>query len=150
MRIICEKGFYKFFPQEVGDIKRFEAKTGYSLVQSEDYFTFPVLAALPNFSIVGQPYSGLIVGLKNYAGKREEVMAQNGLTYHVKLKRLLLASSFAGFTKMKYDYSNFIVMGELPQAYFYDDSGLITGFSCVLDLKFMRFKIERFFYSEIN
>lgn len=149
MRIICQKGFYKFFPQEIGDIKRFEAKTGTALIECEDYFTFPVLAALPNFSILGQIYSGVILGLKTYAGKREEVLAQNGLTYHVKLKRLILASTFAGFTKMKYDYSNFIIMNELPQAYFYDDRGLITGFSGILDLNFMRYKIERFFYAEI-
>lgn len=149
MRIICEKGFYKFFPQNIGEIARYQKRFGAELVPCEDYFTFPVLAALPNFSFIGQIYSGTILGLANHAGKKEEVMAANGLTYHVQLKRLILSSTFAGFNKMNYSFSNFIIMNTLPQAYFYDDAGLITGFNGFVDLDFGRFKIERFIYASI-
>lgn len=148
MRIICENGFYKFFPEKIAEVKRFQTKFGVELVECEDYFTFPVLAALPNYSFIGHVYSGVIVGLANYAGKREEVMAANGLTYHIGLKRLILRASFSGFTKLDYVVSNYIFTNTLPQAYFYDNNGLITGFNGFVDVDFMKFKIERFFYPE--
>lgn len=148
MRIICETGFYKFFPETIAEVKRLSTKYGIELVQCEDYFTFPILAALPKFSFVGHPYSGTILGLANHAGKREEVLAANGLTYSVSLNRLLLSSTLV-FNKMNYSYSNYIVMNTLPQAYYYDNTGLITGFSGFVDLDFMKYKIERFFYADL-
>lgn len=149
MRIICENGFYKFFPEKIAEVKRFQTKFGIELVPCEDYFTFPVLAALPKFSFIGHPYSGVILGLANYAGKREEVMAANGLTYHILLRKLILKSTFAGFKKLEYVISNYIFLNTLPQVYYYDDYGLITGFNGFVDVDFMKFKIERFFYAEL-
>ena len=148
MRIICETGFYKFFPEKIAQIKRFQTKFGIELVPCEDYFTFPILAALPKFSFIGHPYSGLIVGLANHAGKREEVLAANGLTYSVNLNRLVLASTLV-FKKIDYSYSNFIFSNTLPQVYNYDDNGLITGFNGFVNVDFMKFNIERFIYQSI-
>tara|TARA_R110000851_G_scaffold184676_2_gene334034 strand:- start:891 stop:1334 length:444 start_codon:yes stop_codon:yes gene_type:complete len=147
MRIICRKGFYKFYPQEVGEIRRFQTKYGVVLVESEDYFTFPVLAGLPNYSFVSHPYSGLFLGLVNYAGKKEDVLAQNGYTYYQPTQSLVLKGSFV--KKMDYSFSNFIFMSTLPQAYCYDENGVISGFNGFCDVDFMRFKIERFFYESI-
>ncbi len=147
MRIVCENGFYKFYPDEINEIKRFQTKYGVNLVQCEDYFTFSVLAELPNFSFIGHSYSGFLPGIVNYAGKREEVLAQNGYTYFQATKSLVLKGSF--FQKMKYSFSNYIVMENLPQAFCYDENGVITGFNGFCDVDFMRFKIERFFYASI-
>lgn len=150
MKIICINGFYKFYPENIGDVKRFQIKYGVSLVQCENYFTFETLAKLPNYSFIGHPYSGSIVGLANYAGNRQEVMTANGLSWRLDLKRLILTSSYSGFKKMNYDTGNFIIMTDLPQAYFYDKAGLITGFTAFLDLNFMRYRIEKFYYAEVN
>ena len=147
MRIICRNGFYKFFPQEIGEIRRFETKYGLDLVQCEDYFTFQVLADLPNYSFVAHPYSGVLLGTANYAGSREEVLAANGYTFYQATKGLVLKGSF--LKKMDYEYSNFLFMTTLPQAYCYDLNGIISGFNGFCDVEFMRFKIERFFYESI-
>jgi hypothetical protein len=56
------------------DIRRFSNKYGVELVQCEDYFTFKILAELPNYSFAGHPYGGLVATVY-YAGKREEVIA---------------------------------------------------------------------------
>lgn len=145
MRIICEKGFYKFFPQNISEIARFQNKSGIILVECEDYFTFPTLAALPNYSFTGQPYSGLFLGLKNYAGKREKVMAENGYTFYLKTQTLILKA--AVFDKAKFFESLFIFSDSLPQAYSYDFKGIITGFYGFVDVDIMKFKIERFIYA---
>jgi hypothetical protein len=145
MRIVCENGFYKFFPHYVGDIRRFSNKYGVELVQCEDYFTFKILAELPNYSFAGHPYGGLIATV-NYAGKREEVMAKNGFTYY-QSTQLLAPTTFV--KKMDYSVSNYIVMDSLPQAFNYDVNGVITGFSLILDIDFMKYKIERWFYADI-
>lgn len=149
MRVICENGFYKFYPQEIADIARFEAKYGVDLVECEDYFTFEVLAALPNFSFQGQLYSGISPALVNYAGKREEVMAANGYCYYQKTKSLILASAISD--KLVYYYDNFFIAANLPQAFSldYESKTRITGFSGIIDVAYMRFKIERFFYESI-
>jgi hypothetical protein len=152
MKIICEKGFYKFFPTDIAEVRRFGDKYGVPLVQCDDFFTFEVLAELPNYSIKGQPYSGVILALETWAGKREEVMTANGLTYDQSRKGLTLSSSPSLFTKkMSYDISgNYIVMSNLPQAYFYDNGGLITGFHGWVNVDVMKFNIERFFYAEVD
>lgn len=152
MKIVCEKGFYKFFPTDIAEVRRFGDKYGAPLVQCEDFFTFEILAKLPNYSIKGQPYSGAILALETWAGKREEVMAANHLTYDQSRKSLTLNSSPSLFTKkMIYDIAgNYIVMSNLPQAYFYDNNGVITGFHGWVNIDHMKFMIERFFYPEIE
>jgi len=147
MRIICQNGFYKFFPQEVMDISRFNRKYGVELVECEDYFTFKALAELPNYSFTGHPYSS-ILGTVNYAGKREEVMAENDYTFYQKTQTLVPKNSFIEY--LNYDNSNYIVSEFLPQAYASDKNKTrITGFSGLVDLDFMKYKIERFFYENI-
>lgn len=147
IRIICEKGFYKFFPDSVDEIRRFSTKYGVDLVQCDDFYTFPVLAELPNYSFIGQQYSGLIVGLANYAAKREKVMAANGLAYNQAAKNLTPNVAIIALNRqMNYIFSNNIVIDNLPQAYFRDQNGTITGFHGFVDVNFMKYNIERFFY----
>lgn len=149
MRIICENGFYKFFPDIISELRRFIDKYGVDLVECEDFFTFEVLANLPNFSFIGQNYSGIIPGVVNYAAKREKVMAANGFTYHQAIKGLAPISLFTPANRMDYSFSNYIIMDSLPQAYFSDGGGVITGFNGFVDIDVMKYTIERFFYASI-
>ena len=41
------------------DVARWENKTGATLVECDNYFTFNALADLPNYSLTGHVYSGL-------------------------------------------------------------------------------------------
>lgn len=85
MKLICENGFYKFFPSFVGEIKLWENKNGIRLFKMRDFWTFESLANFPNYSFMGQFVFGIIPALVNYAGSPEEVLAKNKLTYNVKL-----------------------------------------------------------------
>jgi len=146
LRINCEKGFYKFYPQNIAEVARFQVKYGKDLVQVDDYFTFAALASLPNFSFIAHPY-GSLVGLANYAGERAKVMAQNGYAFYQKTQTLILKTAI--FEKANYFQSNYIFSDTLPQAYSYDSKGIITGFVGFVDVDIMKFKIERFFYEGI-
>jgi len=143
MKIICENGFYKFYPLNLADIRRFFEKYGTRLVECEDFYTFEALEALPKFSITGQAYAGLIA-TKTCAGSREEVMAKNLFTYNQSTKSVGPTSLING--KMDYSYSNYFVMSNLPQAFFYDNFGIITGFYGWVNLDFMKFNIDQFNY----
>ncbi len=147
MKIICQNGFYKFYPQNVAEIARFENKSGLELVRCDDYYTFPILAELPNFSFQGQIYSGILPALVNFAGSREEVMAENGYCYNLALDKLALKSLV--FEKANYFESNYIVANSLIQAYSYDSNGKINGFNGFVDVDFMKFKIDQFYYENI-
>lgn len=143
MRVICEKGFYKFYPQQISEVVRFQKKSGYELVPCRDFFTFPLLAELPNFSFIGHEFGGL-VGLANYAGRPEDVMAENGYCFYLATQTLILRA--AVIDRVQYSYGPYIVANQLPQAYSFESKTKITGFSGLADLDYMRFKIERFFY----
>lgn len=129
------------------DIARWETKTGASLVECDDYFTFKTLANLPNYSLLGHSYSGLFLGLKNYAGKREEVMQKNEYCFFLQTQTLILRTAI--FQKANYTKSNYIFTDHLPQAYSFDSNGIIEGFNGFVDMNVMKYKIERFFYEDI-
>ena len=77
MRLNCDNGYYKFFPAYVGEIMIFEIKNGVKLYPVKDYYTFKALAEFPNYSLKGQPITGGITAVVNYAGTPEEVLAKN-------------------------------------------------------------------------
>ena len=143
MKIICENGFYKFYPSNLVDIRRFFEKYGTRLVQCEDFYTFEALANLPKYSIATQPYAGLIA-TKTCSGKREEVMAKNLFTYNQSLKAVAPIASVVG--KIDYSYANYWIMSNLPQAFFYDNFGIIIGFYGWVNLDYMKFNIDQFYY----
>ena len=145
MKILCEKGYYKFYPDNIVELRRFIEKYGVALIQCEDYFTFEPLASLPKFSIAGQFYSGLNFATKTFSGKREEVMAANGYSYNQMTKSLTLIPALLPY-KMDYSFSNYIVMSSLPQAYFRENFGIITGFYGWVNVDIMKYNIERFNY----
>ena len=74
--MICENGFYKFFPSFVGEVKLWETKNGTKLFKMRDFWTFESLANFPNYSFMGQFVFGIIPALVNYAGSPEEALFQ--------------------------------------------------------------------------
>jgi len=143
VKVICENGFYKFYPSNLVDISRFFEKYGLRLMPCEDFYTFEALANLPKYSIAGQPYAGLIA-TKTCSGRREDVMAKNFFTYNQSIKALSPIALVVG--KMDYSYSNYFIMSNLPQAFFYDNFGIITGFYGWVNMDYFKFNIDQFYY----
>lgn len=126
MKIICEFGYYKFYPETPNDLVVFSDTYGVDLVKVEDFYTYPKLASLPDYSIKGQLFGG-IEAIVNYAGKPWQVFQQNKLNYDPESDRITLndITGVVGETQTNYLW---IVVG-IPPAYSeLTNKKVITGF----------------------
>ena len=71
-------------------------------------------------------------------------MAKNLFTYNQSLKAVAPIASVVG--KIDYSYANYWIMSNLPQAFFYDNFGIITGFYGWVNLDYFKFNIDQFYY----
>jgi hypothetical protein len=92
MRLICRHGHYAFFPRTASDISRFSNFYGQELVREGEFYTFPFLKGIQDFSIAALPIKNL-PALKTFEGKPWEVMKENGLVYSLSLKVLVPKAS---------------------------------------------------------
>lgn len=126
MKVICERGYYKFFPEGENEIVAFENIIGRDLVAVGNYYTFAKLADLPDYSIEGQPYGG-IIAKKNFAGRVEDVFYENGLKYNIDDDTIETNDNLAIVGENADNYS-WVVTG-IPQAYAQlSDKTVISGF----------------------
>lgn len=125
MRIICRKGYYKFYPESVNELLLFADKYG-ELVQVKDYYTFPALAQLPDYSIKNQLYGG-IVSLVNYASSPDRVFAQNKLKYDLESGTIKqnITDGKVGEHTTNYVW---VVVGIPPVYAFLENKSVTTGF----------------------
>lgn len=134
MKVICERGYYKFFPETANDVAVFENMTGRALVAVGNYYTFAKLAELPNFSIEGQMYGG-IVSKKNYAGRVEDVFYQNKLKYNIADDTIESNDKLAVIGERVDNYI-WVVSG-IPQAYGQlSDKTVVSGFRGFVDVMY--------------
>ena len=146
MRIFCENGFYKFFPETALDIPIFERKNKVSLTNFDGDYSFSAMKFYPRFSILGQLY-GSLPALATYAGRYADLFKANGFVYSLKLGQVVPKALVALQTVAYTDGAAFMSSGELPQAGALDKKGYpISGFSARCDVEFNWFKIDRFFY----
>lgn len=131
MRVICHKSFYKFYPETANDLLLFEDKFG-KLKAKEDYYTYPALADLPDYSIKNQPYGGVISKI-NYADTAEQVFIQNDLKYDLE-SDTIKQNRVAGLVGERPTNYIWIVVG-IPQAFsLLSDKSIMTGFEGRLNL----------------
>lgn len=148
MKLICENGFYKFFPTFVGEILLWERKNGIKLFNAGNWWTFESLKYFPNYSLKGQLLCGIIPAIVNYAGKPEDVLAKNKLTYNVKVGRIT-PRALVALQRLNYAQGAFLTFPSLPQAFALDQNlQQITGFEAFVDVRLGQYKIERFFYED--
>lgn len=146
MRIFCENGFYKFFPETALDLPIFERKNKVSLIEFDGAYSFSAMKVYPRFSILGQLY-GSLPALATYAGRYADLFKANGFVYSLALGQVVPKALVALQTVAYTDGSAFMSAGELPQAGALDKKGYpISGFSARCEVEFNWFKIDRFFY----
>lgn len=149
MKLIVKKGYYKFYPDFVGEIKLWENKNGVKLYPERDFWTFSQLKDIPNYSFTGHLLTGLNIATSNYTGLPEDVLDKNKLTYNVSLgtitPRLLV-----NIQRLNYSNGAFMSCKQLPQIYALDDLlRIVTGFEAFIDVKLNMYKFERLFYEDI-
>ena len=141
MKVICEHGYYKFFPEYANEVAIFENITGRELVAVGNYYTFAKLAILPDYSIEGQDYGG-IIAKKNYAGRVEDVFFENELKYNVQDDTIELNDNLT-IVGEKVDNYAWIVTG-IPQAYAQlNDKTVITGFQGFVNVMYNYTTVNR-------
>lgn len=141
MKVICEHGYYKFFPEFANEVVLFENMTGRSLVKVGDYYTFAKLSELENYSIEGQNYGG-IKAIKNYSGKIEDVFYENQLKYNIE-DDTIESNDNLTIVGERVDGYVWVVTG-IPQAYAQlEDRTVITGFQGFVNVMYNYTTVSR-------
>lgn len=149
MKLIIDKGFYKFYPTFVGEVKLWENKTGVRLYPCRDFWTFETLVNFPNYSFKGQPLYGGFSGVVNFAGLPEEVMSKNKLTYNTK-KGKITKRADAEIQNLDYATGAYMTFPIIPQCFALDhDKEVVTGLEVYVDVRLGTYKVERLFYEDI-
>ena len=95
MKIVCEHGFYKFYPANRNEV--YDWNTLYpdnKLYHERDYYTFDALLEAQNYSIAGLPYLAF-VALATVEGRPEDVFRANLITYDFRLDSISLLAANA-------------------------------------------------------
>lgn len=146
MRVTCQNGFYKFYPDYIGELKLYTSKQGFNLVAEGDYYTFPSLKALPDYSFIGWPI-GNALGKVNFAGSKWDVMEKNGLVYSPKLG--VVDKILNVGTQEVINGSAITYTLTLPLAGRFIGLQRIKGFTGFWFMDYNRYQIERFEYESI-
>jgi hypothetical protein len=80
MKIECINGYYKFYPATAAQIALMESIYGVELVKMNGFHTFEHLSKVGDYSIAGATIDGITYN-KTYAGKPEDVLLENKLTF---------------------------------------------------------------------
>lgn len=147
MRLICERGFYKFYPEYTGEVKLFQRKFDFSLYPCRDFFTFKELADFPNYSLIGHRIKGTLqIGIVNYSGRPEDVLSENLLTYAPALGQIVNIA-LANINTISYSENDaYMTMSQIPQAFArINPLKVASGFSGFANVKNGKVSIERFF-----
>lgn len=127
MKINCENGFYKFYPEGSEELNIFADRFGVELVRMGDFFTFPALAALPDYSIEGQLFGGIVASI-NYAAAPWVVFARNRLKYDLENGIIISSDKIDTVGERSTGY-NWVVTGIVPAFAQLNDKTIISGFN---------------------
>lgn len=148
MKLIAKQGYYKFYPEFIGEVKLWENANGVKLYQERDFWTFSQLKELPNYSFIGHRIAGLNIAIVNYAGLPEEVLSKNKLTYCVSLGTIVPRATMV-LKQITISQGAYMSCKGLPQLYALSGLEQIEGFEAFIDVRLNRYKIERFFDEDI-
>lgn len=131
MQLKVDNGYYKFYPIASHELDLMKA-AGFDVVKKGDYFTFPFLAALPEYSIESIDYSGINANM-TYSGTVDLVLLNNKFVYDIESESLKNLASLSG--TVDYTQSDIIYFNGLPQAgCFMQGNKRLKGFSGYWDL----------------
>lgn len=149
MRIDCENGFYRLYPEGSNELLLLSTLYGSELVNSGDFYTFAYLRDLPTYSIEGLKY-GDIVAQKTYAGRKEDVFLLNSTVYDLatgKIKDRLLITQDISSQAWEAQGGTWSFHG-IPQAGSFLKNKRLKSFFGWLDLNLGQMSCERVIFYE--
>lgn len=87
MRILCRHGHYAFYPDYASELAEFCQHFEITLEREDDFYTFPQLIGLADYSLKTLVYKDL-PATKTFEGKPWEVMRENGFVFNLSLNKL--------------------------------------------------------------
>lgn len=133
MKVLCENGYYKFYTDGVNELIQFADIFGQELIKVGDFYTFPKLAELPDYSIEGASYGSEVTAIATYAGDYSDVFGKNKLKYDIEKDKIVTNTETSVVGEKKNNYT-WVVTG-IPQAYGQlQDKQRIIGFEGFIDL----------------
>lgn len=89
MKVKCQHGFFKYYPDGREELRTFQRLFRIELVREADYFTFKALAGLPRYSLQGSLYKSS-PALVTFEGREAaDVMRENGFIYHLQTEQII-------------------------------------------------------------
>lgn len=92
MRVLCRHGHYAFFPRYASEIAEFCRTLEITLVRENDYYTFPALKGLSDYSIKTVIYKD-IPAIITFEGTPWEILKQNKFVYNLGLGKVVPLAS---------------------------------------------------------
>lgn len=93
MKVICRHGHFAFYPTDKDELVRLQRLLKTVLFSVDDYYTFPTLAALNNWSLAGLPF-GNLPALTTFCGRDPwDVMKANGFVFSLATMTLVPVAS---------------------------------------------------------
>lgn len=111
MRILCRHGHFAFYQGYPGEMAEFMDYWKVELERSGEFYTFPLLAKAPKYSIQGKPYLGLPAKV-TFEGEPWEVLRENGFVFSVALKRLVPKEAVV--TPLELAQTEFYYLADFP------------------------------------
>lgn len=88
MRILSRHGHYAFYPEHSSEIADFCKAFDITLEREDDFYTFPALKGLKDYSLATVVYKD-IAATVNYEGKPWEIMRENEVVYNIGLEKVV-------------------------------------------------------------
>lgn len=142
MRVTCQHGYYKFYPDDNGSLARFSKLFYIDFVAVKDYYVFKGLETLKNYSIAGSIYYNL-PALKTFEGEPWEVMKENSFVFDLTTGLLLPSLSIIATDRLKSFNQYFTADSRILQAGTRDQSlSQILSYDSDFDFDIMRQRIR--------
>ena len=147
MKVICETGYFRFYPENASEIAMFENLFNRELVAVDDYYTFAQLAELDDYSIMGQNYGGMPAKV-NYAGRVVDVFRENALKYNIVKDKIESNDKLEVVGESANNYV-WVVTGIAPAFAQLRDRSIITGYQGFVDLVYGVTTVSRWEHADI-
>lgn len=145
MKVNCEFGYFRFYPRSAEELVRIQKLYEIKLVRKENYFTFPALAELPDYTVIGRPF-GLGLATKTLETKNPgKLLRENKYVYSLPAEDVVPILSIVTTLPIINGGEYAVLSKILGQPGAFVPSGLrLVSYEGLIDLKSHRIQIYDF------
>lgn len=146
MRVLCRHGHFAFYQAYSGEVAEFTNYFGLTLERDGEFYTFPLLAGAPDYSLAGKAYLGL-AAVKTFEGIPWEVLKENGFVYNIATGKIVPKLSIIAQTSPVLSGYYFISDSKLIQPGSRDKLGnQILSYDAEFVFEYQQLRVTEFSY----